>query len=546
MSNRLSRLVVPIYSASSDGRYWGRYPLGNKPITGADLAANAQDLSSVSAAVSTAIRLGGAAHDAASASAGISTSIKLAASAGDIVTASGSFAGVFDYYISPTGSDSNPGTQSQPWAITALNTKRATYAGKRVGLLDGTYYVATLASSISNPDQLCLQIASGTNGSPTVIQAVNARQAVIDGTDGSGNRVNAYYSSGCGVIGQTYLNDDTGNVVLRDLVIRKGYRYLVHFRYNAGIADGPRYSGVLVENCEIYDINNTGAAAGDNISCVQAYTTDGMTIRNCKIYTARGESPTAANGYGILTWSCNNSILEFNYIHDVKDGIYVKNDYQTGATIRYNFIDLSDYTGGGTTNCLLGLGFSTAGQPHAHVYGNVLKGTNGWRVVGDLGTILQGPCEFYNNTVVAQSTTFGTCGVEMLDSSYAQQFYNNIVYHSGASSAEEGDVCFATSNPGPVDFNCYAPSPKFGSAASGGTFPSQGYSTLSAWRAAISFDLNSLATNPTFTGSGSGAAVYQLQSGSPCAGAGRVGGVSGGSPVDQGAWGIATQVGCNF
>src|SRR5580700_10727712 len=50
----------------------------------------------------------------------------------------------FDYYISPSGSDSNAGTQGSPWSITAINTKQATYAGKRVGLMDGTYTVYSL------------------------------------------------------------------------------------------------------------------------------------------------------------------------------------------------------------------------------------------------------------------------------------------------------------------------------------------------------------------------------------------------------------------
>ena len=50
----------------------------------------------------------------------------------------------FDYYVSTTGSDSNAGTLASPWAITAINTKQATYAGKRVGLLPGTYDVSGL------------------------------------------------------------------------------------------------------------------------------------------------------------------------------------------------------------------------------------------------------------------------------------------------------------------------------------------------------------------------------------------------------------------
>src|SRR5579862_9370530 len=60
----------------------------------------------------------------------------------------------FDYYISPSGSDSNPGTQSQPWAITSLRSgspNRSKMAGHRVGVLPGTYNViAAVGGSTSN------------------------------------------------------------------------------------------------------------------------------------------------------------------------------------------------------------------------------------------------------------------------------------------------------------------------------------------------------------------------------------------------------------
>src|SRR5881392_1276567 len=84
----------------------------------------------------------------------------------------------FDYYIGPNGSDSNPGTQSQPWAISAINTKRSTYAGKVVGLLDGTYGLVTL---LGMPDQgtnsrntFQLGVAAGTDEAHrTIIKSVN-------------------------------------------------------------------------------------------------------------------------------------------------------------------------------------------------------------------------------------------------------------------------------------------------------------------------------------------------------------------------------------
>src|SRR6185312_12245898 len=53
----------------------------------------------------------------------------------------------FDYYLSPAGNDSNPGTLTSPWAITSLQTSSANWsklAGKRIGLLPGTYNVGPM------------------------------------------------------------------------------------------------------------------------------------------------------------------------------------------------------------------------------------------------------------------------------------------------------------------------------------------------------------------------------------------------------------------
>src|ERR1700738_270524 len=73
----------------------------------------------------------------------------------------------FDYYISPTGSDSNPGTSPSPWALTAINTKRALYAGKRVGVLPGTYNCLSLVGGSYNGsfDTPAFSIAGGSTAS---------------------------------------------------------------------------------------------------------------------------------------------------------------------------------------------------------------------------------------------------------------------------------------------------------------------------------------------------------------------------------------------
>src|SRR6266404_4313809 len=80
----------------------------------------------------------------------------------------------YDFYISPTGSDSNPGTQASPWSITAINSKWTTYAGKSVGILPGTYNVYSLCQAGSY-NQPALSVNGGTSGSPTLIQSTTPR-----------------------------------------------------------------------------------------------------------------------------------------------------------------------------------------------------------------------------------------------------------------------------------------------------------------------------------------------------------------------------------
>jgi len=453
----------------------------------------------------------------------------------------------YDFYISPTGSDHNPGTLAQPWAITAINTKRSSYAGKRVGLLDGTYYVAALAAGFQDSDQIVLDVASGIPSSPTIIQAVNPLKAIIDGTDGNGNRVNHYYASGCGIIGQTYLTGgDTGYVTLQNLVIRNGYRYLVHFRYSGGLQDGPRFSGVTIDSCDISDINFTGGAAGNNQALVEVYNTDGLIVRNCKLYTARGNSPSDANGYGIQTWCCNNSLFEYNSITDCKDGIYVKHVYQTGVIVRYNFIDLTAYTGGGDTAAMLGFEFSTPGVQHANIHHNVFKADDGWRV-HETGTILQGPCQYWNNVVVPRTASFTLQGIQAFGGTQPIDVYNNIVARSGAA-ADQGDLAVSVGDTGHVDYNHYPSTPKLCSANGTDSYPDNTYTSIAAFNAATRFDAHSTAGSPGFVGSGTDALYYQLASGSVCINAGKSNGTTSGTTCDIGAWGnnAPSRIGCDF
>jgi len=80
----------------------------------------------------------------------------------------------FDYYISLTGNDSNPGTLTSPWALTSLRAMSANWSklsGKRIGLLTGTYNVGSMM--VDDPATGALQIPGGTSSSWTYLVSSN-------------------------------------------------------------------------------------------------------------------------------------------------------------------------------------------------------------------------------------------------------------------------------------------------------------------------------------------------------------------------------------
>ncbi|MEE9551960.1 MAG: hypothetical protein V3V89_02840, partial [Gammaproteobacteria bacterium] len=75
------------------------------------------------------------------------------------------------YYVSPIGSNTNPGTSSQPWQTIAYATGQM-IGGDTLILKDGTYSNSNQENQISPP--------SGSPGSYTTIKAENDFQAIID------------------------------------------------------------------------------------------------------------------------------------------------------------------------------------------------------------------------------------------------------------------------------------------------------------------------------------------------------------------------------
>jgi Right handed beta helix region len=449
--------------------------------------------------------------------------------------------GEFDFYISPTGADSNPGTHDRPWAITAINTHRSNYAGKRVGLLDGTYNVHSLCEGA--PGRCGLEVNGGASAtSPTVIAAVNARKAILTGADPA---TGAYPSSKAGaIIGQGYQQvPNKGNVILDGLYLTRGWWAAVHFQPQLPPAGQGGTTGIVVRNCEIVDIS------GDyhfNPGAVRLQYCSAALIQNNRVH--------AAEHAGIQSFLCHSNIYEYNTIYDVKNasgnyppsGIYDKNPQNGNQTVRFNYIE--NAAGTAMVDCSGG----NAGEV-VTVHNNILIAPMTWNG-SDMVTPSKQSLVFYNNTC-NNGGIFYPAGGSSISPPATVKFYNNILYLQQAPGWQ-GAVWFPAGTVTLSNYNVYRVAS--GSRGLIGVSPVSAprtapkLLTLSDWQRSTGLDSNSIETTV-----GSGAMFsamntlnpngYALQETAVGRNLGRVGGVASGATTDAGAWGGgATRIGCDF
>lgn len=419
----------------------------------------------------------------------------------------------FDYYIGTSGSDSNPGTLEQPWAITAINTKRATYAGKTVGILDGTYDLNVL---VGQPSALGwtrarLEIASGSALARTVIKAVNRHQAII-----SGNKATLASSDQCALMGP--VNGNGSYFTIDGLRFTEGNYQLVHAHTGS--------DNFTIQNCyfdkQYYD---NGAGGGLNVATLLLHGVDTFLVRNNYFEDCNGVNDSNRHDFILIYGVSGNSIngvIEYNTVTNVVDGgngTYFKTagGYNRNMTFRYNAIDRSGASGVGTNYGLLVSGSNNSAD-YFRAYGNIIDGGSGRPSIMFTQEGHAGEASFYNNTLVSGSGTTEGMGVLTLVANTFDpspiNYYNNI--HSRAGIGFNGDVRFTSvAALNDVDYNCYDTSPSMSMIIAAGA-GSGTYTSLSAWRTATSKETNSITTtDPLFAGTGSFAAKYALQAGSP-------------------------------
>jgi hypothetical protein len=436
--------------------------------------------------------------------------------------------GSFDYYISPTGSDSNDGlTTSTPWAITAINTKRATYAGKTVGLMDGTYNVVSLAGQPADDSWHAnhLGIAAGTVSARTVIKAVNPPsggtwKVILDGQRASYSGSNVE----CGILGPLHIGSGLSVAyVTIDGIEFKGANY-------SAIACHTNGHFCIIQNCYFHDqiYETTGGANSATISVEGA---TNILIRNNLFENCGAPGNAYRHDFILLYSGCHDSVVEYNTIQNVGDGgngVYYKSSGTSSrrSTTRWNLIDRSTESGVENPFGIL-MTRGTVSTDEEAVYGNIVHGGDGRPCFSLIAAGSPGIVSVYNNTFVGTWNQDGGCNMAT-GTPATVNYYNNI--QSRTASGFNGDVFIDSSSTlGTFDYNLYDSSPALNLRRE-----STYYSSLATWQSATGKDANAqVTTDPLFVGTGSFGDFYKLQAGSPAKTLG-----AGGTEI--GAWGAGS------
>lgn len=486
----------------------------------------------------------------------------------------------FDYYISPTGSDSNPGTLTQPWAITAINTKQSTYAGKRLGLLPGTYDVSRLMRLPvgGNPQTALIVNGSSDSSSPTYIASSDAvgnyspRTATLDAKGSSG-----YYGGGNSIAGSviggglTYGTNPAANKhnwIIDGLVVT-GFSTWGIIIGNYDGSDGPIQNAVI-KNCELAHGNASQCTVADGINLAPLinYSSTNALVTNNYIHDniGPGASGDSQHFSAVYVWGLGGGTSGFTFTYNTV--VASGNVHQKEATIydsevAYNYIDMTGsqpLAGSGQNGgCLSGWGPDKGKGTLTRIHHNILISPNMqylW-LTNDTGQLgWDTPGQIFNNTCIAtgNQSAGGAAGFvffEMTPGSRVCTFYNNLFCDNGYTVATDYGYVLVNSDVFKLaDYNIYGGQNHYTTMPAGVQSGGEvGYSSLASYQAAVNAEAHSqtVASSALFTSAGVLSLKFKVQAPSIAYQAGRVGGVSSGAVCNVGAWdGSVSRIGCDF
>ncbi len=413
----------------------------------------------------------------------------------------------FNYYISPTGSDSNDGlTTSTPWAITALWTKASTYAGHSVGVLDGTDNTSYNGTDVNGNDVAFYipATASGSSGARTIIKAVNRHGVILTGAGGN---------NGAATRAAVVLYIAADYVTVEGIDCKESWAKGI---YTTGA------NSIIIRN-KVHAVDQATyypgySVPGDNVIGIR--TDAGATncyIGHNQVYNIRNGSRTH-NEACIQLYNSASAIVECNDCSDATTGIYPK-EAASGSVARYNYIH----------GCIDVFVYGTNDAFQWNVDHNV---ATGWTnlVFNDESNNIEIATSLWNNNTLVMTEACQAGVLFRATSGNPVNFYNNILARSGgAPSSSYLDMNGSAGAFNILDYNLYGASNSWSS-------PNGTTRTFAAWKSTTGKDAGAINANPTFASGGAGPYVYKLDPTSRGYQEGHVGGVSGGALCNMGAF----------
>ena len=199
------------------------------------------------------------------------------------------------YYVSPSGSDSNPGTQLSPWK-TIQHAADSVQAGDTVYVMAGTYN-----------ESVTIAVSGSAASGPVTFQSYPGQTATVDGTglSVSGDNTQGLFSI-----------EDESYVTISGFVIQN-YTTSSSSATPAGIWITGSGSNVQLLNNVIHNIATTSEASG-NAFGIAVYgseapaSIDSITISGNQVYDCKTGNSETVNVDGNVT----NFVISNNLIHD--------------------------------------------------------------------------------------------------------------------------------------------------------------------------------------------------------------------------------------
>jgi parallel beta-helix repeat protein len=330
-----------------------------------------------------------------------------------------------DYYVSPSGSDLNPGTLSSPFQ-TISHGIYVMSGGDDLFVRNGTYF-----------EKIVIYKKGGSENNPTVVLAYPGENPVIDGkeslpgTDYSAMVMiwdNYVHFSGFEVKNSNVLGVKAGgdgiNVAGNNCLVSN---CTVHDCWNSGIYIG---NFGIVEYCTVYNC------------CLSNEIDPGSTFNGSGISSA-GNAPTSYNdhatirhntvhdnwGEGISTFEANNSTIEHNIIYDNwSANLYVSDAIH--CLVQCNLIyKTKDLPSGSQIGIFLGDETFTPSSSHNTIINNIVYGCRRNCYV----SMKQDNTLIANNTFM--NSTYINC-VQINNTNHVNSsFVNNLVIQEGSLEA---------------------------------------------------------------------------------------------------------------